>query len=159
MKKISIFFLGLVAGLLVGWLTMWTTLPNMMITVYESKLSFDDTVDSLQAVATASGWQVPKVYNIQKSLHDSGAGDIGKLKVVSLCKPPYAYEILRLDANKSVSAMMPCRIGVYETSDGKAWVASTNLSLMAKMFGGKVGSALNEVASDEHELIKDIVIP
>jgi len=159
MKKMSIFFLGLVAGLLVGWLTMWTTLPSMLITVYESKLTFEDTVDSIQTAAAATGWQIPKVYDIEQSLVEAGQGDVDKVKVISLCNPALAYSLLRNDADRSLSALIPCRIGVYVTSDGRVWVTSMNTSLLSKMFDGPGDSVLSEVASGEHDIIKDIVIP
>ena len=159
MKKMSIFFLGLAAGLIIGWLTMWTTLPGMMITVYPSRLGFDQTIDSIQSNAEALGWQVMEVNDIQQRLLQEGQGDIDKLKVISLWKPPFAYHVLREDVHKSVSAMMPARIGVYVTADGGVKVASMNFNLWSKMFGGAVDTVMAQVAHDEHEIIKDIVIP
>ena len=102
-----------IAGLILGALAIayvgCAAMPGAMITVNESKLGFDETVETINKSATASGWKVPKVYDLQKSLQTDGYNDITKLKVLSLCKPEYAHEILSRDELKRVMAMMPCR--------------------------------------------------
>ena len=71
--------LSLIAGLIIGMILMgvliWNTMPKMMITVHESKLDFESTVQSIQDAALNNGWKVPKIYNIQKSLEGFGVPD------------------------------------------------------------------------------------
>ena len=58
------------------------------------------------------------------------------------------------DDSKFVGAMMPCSIAVYEKSDGKVYVSSMNMELMSKMFSGVVGDTLEQVASQDAEILE-----
>ena len=158
MNRFWLFLTGLVVGLLVGWLTMWTTMPRLMMNVHESRLSFEATVQAVQAAAGEAGWQVPKVYDIQKSLRDAGHADMTPLTVISMCQPEYAYAVLKEPGNRTVAGIMPCRVGVYEDDDGKVWVTSLNVGLMSRMFGGTIEEVMGKVAREEERMMEGIVV-
>ena len=50
---------------------------------------------------------------------------------------------------------MPCRIGVYETKDGKVHIAEMDIGLMSKMFGGTIVKVMAKVAQEEESKSKD----
>jgi uncharacterized protein (DUF302 family) len=79
------------------------------------------------------------------------------MKILSLCKPVYAYDILKNDNDKRVSAIMPCRIGVYQSENGKVFIAGMNMGLMSKMFGGNIAKVMSGVAEDEHNILKSVI--
>ncbi|HEQ99954.1 MAG TPA: DUF302 domain-containing protein [candidate division Zixibacteria bacterium] len=154
--KISFFIGGLILGIALTGFVVAFSLPRMMIDVQESKLGFEQTVNKIQEAAIANGWIVSKVYNIQQSLLDEGRQDIGNMRVISICKPEYAEEILLDDGRKKMSAMMPCRISVYETANGKVYIAGMNLGLMSKMFGGTIEEVMKRTSKEQEQMYAPI---
>ena len=157
MNKLVVFAFGLVLGLAGGVFAVWNIMPSQMLTVHESALDFDQTVATIETRATEAGWQVPKIYNLQQSLIKAGHSDMTRLSVISLCQPDHAYNILSDDDNKRVAAMMPCRIGIYETADGAVRVVGMNMGLMSKMFGGAIEEVMGKVSSEEAAMLKGIL--
>ncbi len=80
-----------------------------------------------------------------------------KVTVIELCNVDLAGDILTGDENRIVSSMMPCRVAVYETSDGSVIVSRMNTGLMSSVFGGKVQEVM-AMATDQTELILGSVI-
>ncbi|MBN1326780.1 MAG: DUF302 domain-containing protein, partial [Candidatus Cloacimonetes bacterium] len=83
-------------------------------------------------------------------------GEIFRINVISICQTEYSYNILQDDKDKGISAIMPCRIGVYETTGGEVYLTRMNIGLFSKMFKGKVGEILRTVAEDDEKIIRDI---
>ncbi len=150
---------GLLGGVLISGIAVWTLLPSMMLSVHPSRFPFTETVATLQETAAARGWAVPKVYNIQKSLQNAGFADMTPVQILSICQPAQAHRVLREDRNKRVTAVMPCRIGVYEAADGRTYVASMNIGLLGRMFGGTVAEVMGKVAEDEAQILASVVEP
>lgn len=149
---------GLLAGILITGLAVWFVMPKMMIHVYPSKYGVDETAAAVEKAALDRKWKVPKIYDIQKTLADSGHKDMTSLKIVSICQPTHAYNILKPnDRDKLVTAIMPCRVGVYKGNDGKTYIAEMNMSLMSKMFGGNIAKVMGAVAVEEKEMIDPLI--
>jgi uncharacterized protein (DUF302 family) len=153
------FILGIVVGAVGMGILVWKQMPSMMLIVHESKLPFEETVSAIEESAKTHGWNVPKIYDIQKSVEKEGHDDLGPVKIISLCQPHHAYRILKHDEHKKVSAIMPCRIGVFAADDGAVHIAEMNMSLMSKLFGGLIAEIMGGVASEEKAILADIVKP
>jgi len=156
-KKIGLYVVVFIAGVILAGIVFWTMMPKMMLTVNESKLGFEETVAAISESAIERGWLVPKIYDIQKSLYNKGYEDMTKVKIISLCHPHHAYSILRDDNNKKITAIMPCRIGIYETADGRVYISKMNTGLMSKMIGGTIAEVMGGVAKEEAEMIESII--
>lgn len=154
---LAAFLGGLVAGIAITALLISFSLPKMMIEVHSSNKSFDATVTAIETQYQASNWKVPKIYDLQKSLLDAGQEDVGRVKVISVCAPEHAYNLLKHDRYKKISAMMPCRLGVYEDEDGKVFITSMNSALLSKMFGGVIEKTMTKVSKDQKEILKKIL--
>ena len=98
------------------------------------------------------------MYELQASLHKAGYA-IPPIKVISICQPHYAASVLEEDRHKFISAIMPCRVGVYQTTDGQVYVAAMNTGLMSKMFGAKIAAIMKDVAQEEHAMLEDVIAP
>ena len=157
MNSVLVFLLGLVLGVAVAAVVMWKVMPNMMLNVSPSNKSLDDTVRTIEQSALDRGWVVPKIYDLQKSLAEGGHNDARPMKILSVCQPDHAHRILSEEGNRKVTAMMPCRIGVFEGDDGQVYVAQMNIGLMSKMFGGTIEKVMGQVASEEHEMLAGVV--
>jgi uncharacterized protein (DUF302 family) len=157
MKTFNAVLLGLATGVVLTAAATWVVMPKLMITTHESRLGFDETVATLQTAATGKQWLIPKVYDMQASLKKEGYTDMSKLSILSLCQPHYAYNILKNDSDKFVTAVMPCRMGVYETTDGKVMISGMNMGLMSKMFGGNIAKVMGGVADEEAQMLSQVV--
>lgn len=154
---VLLFLGGLVVGAIVMGVVMWMAMPGLMLNVSMSNLDFEETVSAIEQAAVEQGWMVPKVYDIQKSLQNAGHSDMTRVKVISICQPHHAYDILEDDGNKKVTAIMPCRIGIYEDQSGQVYVSEMNIELMSRMFGGTIAEVMGGVAAEEEEIFKGII--
>lgn len=156
-KMIYGLLIGLVIGAAIAGFVFWKAMPSMMFEIEESKLPFDETVAEIEQAAIEAGWQVPKIYDIKSSLNKAGYAKFGNLKILSMCQPHHAYSILSDDANKMVSSMMPCRIGVYEDYDGRVLISRMNVGLMSKMFGGSIEKVMGAVGAEQARMLSHIL--
>ncbi len=154
MKK---FVSGLILGVILTGVGVWVLMPKLMLTVHESKFNVDQTVEEIEKSAKANNWQVPKIYTLQKTLQKYGHKDMTEAKIISLCQADHAYNILKNDVDKRVTAIMPCRIGVYADKNGKVFIAGMNMGLMSKMFGGNIAKVMAGVAEEEHNILKNVI--
>jgi len=155
--KLLTFVSGFVIGFIIMAISVWIMMPNLMISVHESKYDVDRTTEEITNIALKSGWKIPKIYDIQKGLVKDGHGEMTKMRIMSLCQPIHAYNILKEDRNKKVSAIMPCRISVYEDSNGKTYITAMNVRLMSKMFGGTIEKVMAKVANEEDIMLGGVI--
>ena len=148
---------GLFGGILLTATLMWASVPDLMLNVRPSQLAFDQTISTIKRTAEAEGWKVPKVYDIQKSLIKAGYPDAPRLKVLSICQPGHAYRVTKAVMDRRVTAMMPCRISVFEGDDGTVYVADLNVALMGRLFGGTVGDVMRTVAQDQRTILRPVL--
>jgi uncharacterized protein (DUF302 family) len=151
------FTAGVMSGLALAMVLAWQAMPDLMIQTHESRYSVDDTIATLTRVAEEQGWVVPKVYDMQKSLAAKGYRDAAPMKIISLCQPHHASQVLAQDENKHLASIMPCRFGVYETHDGRVHIAGMNIGLISQMFGSQVAKAMQQAAEDEKAMLAKVI--
>ncbi len=154
MKK---FIFGVIVGIILSGAALFYFMPRMMLVVRESKFDVDKTVAEIQKAAAKNGWQVPKVYDIQASLKNAGYKDLPPVKIMSLCQPDHAHNILKENADRKVTAIMPCRIGIYQDNNGKVYISGMNMGLMSKVFGGNIAKVIAYVTEEEHKILKNVI--
>jgi len=164
MKKLSrTLAIGLVASLAVvqmayageaGEQGAASQMPQMLLE-RTSPLGFDETLARIEENAKALGWKVPKKWkvNFRGNMKRATGKDIGPNRVLKMCEPHAAVELLIQDRYKMLTAMMPCTIAVYEKSDGKTYVSMMNLDLMGKMYGGDVATMATKLAPQMDQML------
>jgi len=155
-KQIITGLAGVVIGVVLTALTGFLSAPTAMITETQSTMGHDETVETIIATAEEMGWKIPATHEIHDSV-SRGGYDVENVTVIELCNVDLAGDILTGDENRIVSSMMPCRVAVYETSDGQVIVSRMNTGLMSSVFGGKVQSVMAE-ATNQTELILGSVL-
>lgn len=121
--------LGLIAcgaiGVAVGIkvLTSRYGLKKMMLTVRKSNLDFEETVTAIRESAIESGWVIPSTFDTQQEYKKAGHEDMTRMKIRYFCYPHGGYRILKDDADKSMSVIMPAGVSVYEATDRQVYVA------------------------------------
>jgi uncharacterized protein (DUF302 family) len=150
-------YLYAVAGILLGMAVLLTGgyfgAQSLMVVETESPYDFETTLRAINTAAQELDWKVPKVYRLCNSLEKEGYS-IRPVVVVELCKPDYAAELLIDDSTRFVSSFMPCRISVYERSDGSVVVSRMNTKLVSRLFRGKTAEVM-AVATEETQAMLD----
>jgi len=151
--------IGILGGFMVGVLftaiMVWTMAPSMMMIESHSKLDFDSTVQAIQDNAAKHGWSVPGVMRLDKSLAKDGY-KVLPAAVVSLCKPDLAATVLADDDARVVTSLMPCRVAVYQKSNGDVILSRMNTALMSKMFGGIVVNVMSEATAQTEQIFSPL---
>ncbi|MBE9525072.1 MAG: DUF302 domain-containing protein [Chloroflexi bacterium] len=156
-KSILSAIVGFVLGIIFLGGVVFLAAPGLMITEDISPLNYEDTVGAIQESAVELGWKVPKTYQLDASVVEAGY-DVLPATVIELCHPDHAGKVLSEDAARVVTSLMPCRIAVYETSDGSVIISRMNSGLVSKVFGGTVTEVMSR-ASAENEVILSAVLP
>lgn len=79
-----------------------------------SKCSFETGVEAVKQAATAQGFNISHVHDIQASLKKGGI-DYAPYAIVEVCSPQIAFQVL--DADPRLGGLMPCRVAVYPKGD------------------------------------------
>lgn len=146
----------LVVGALLMGIVLYASAPSMMMIEDESKYGFEETVTKFEKEVKAAGWKVAGVHDMQAVL----AGfdyDVDAIKIYELCSSKYSAVILQEDDERIVAPLMPCRIAIYEKSDGKTYITRMNSSLMAKPFGGIIDEVMQKAASETEVILEKLL--
>lgn len=156
MKKGSVLFLfGLILGVGLTLMLTFVVISKKMFVVMESKYSFSETIEHLEESVAENKWSIPHRYDLRATLEGKSL-KVDSVNVFSLCNPKFAYEILNSDDNRLVSAIMPCRVSVYE-KDGKTYISMLNSDLFARFLGKEVKDVLETASSENLKILEPLV--
>ena len=147
---------SLVAGAVLTAIIGFYSMPRMMMLEDASPYGFEQTVEVFETTVRAEGWSVLTVHDMQSILAGHGH-DVRAVKIFELCSSKYSAEILALDDERIVSPLMPCRVAIYEKSDGVTYIARMNSELMARPFGGVINSVMQTAAVETEHVIAQVV--
>jgi uncharacterized protein (DUF302 family) len=145
---IASFVLGAVTFALVAGVSA----NQFMIQETVSPLSFEDTVEAVKTTVTGKGWQLPKIYRLDKTMEKHGF-KVNPVAVLELCHPEHAYKILARDDSLLVTPFMPCRISVYRRDNGQVVIARMNSGLMSNLFNRNVAEVMATATGQVENII------
>lgn len=154
-KGAAMFLTGLLVGIGLSLILIVVVLPRQMFVINESKLGFDETVEAITQSVQENKWSMPHVYDLQATMKKNGF-EVKPVKVFSLCKPEHAYKILSDDNERMVSALMPCRVAVYEKG-GKTYVSMLNSGLFSKLMGKKVKEVMGDASAENLKILAPVI--
>ena len=153
MRKEFIFgLIGLIGGILLTTLVAYKAAPSMMMKEAVSLYDFKTSVEKFEQTVHDMGWKIPAVHDLAETMEINGY-QVNNVKVFELCHPDHAYHILSRDDERIVSSMMPCRVSIYEKSDGRTYVSWMNTSMMGNMMGGVIADVMGEATADSEAMI------
>ncbi len=120
-----------------------------------SRYGFEETVSRLSEIIPEGGWKVIHIHDLQETMRKNGK-EVNPVKVIELCKPDYAYRLLSDDTLRIYSNMMPCRISVYEKTDGKTYLSRMNSAMLASQAGGVVQEVMSRSFGDAEQFIEKV---
>lgn len=156
MKGIITFIIGLVAGVLLTLVVGSSMLSKKMFIVQESKYGFNETIEQLEKSVEENEWGIPHRYDLQKTLKDKGGFEVAPVQVFSLCKPEHAYKILGSEEQRLVSALMPCRVALYE-KEGKTYFSMLNAGFFSRYLGDGIKDVMVEASKENLQILEPIV--
>ncbi len=147
---------GLVLGIVLTAVVGFYSLPGMMMLEDESPRPFEPTVAAFEQAVADGGWTVLAVHDMQQILERHGH-QVAAVKVFELCSSRYSAEVLAEDDARLISPLMPCRVAIYEKSDGSTHIARMNSELMARPFGGVIARVMNLAAVETEDIIASVL--
>ncbi len=155
MSKLLTILISFILGAIVAAAIGFYSLPGFMIKEVASPYGFEETMTKVKANAKAQGWKVPKSWkiNFQKNLKKTVKIDIGPNQVMGMCEPQAAADILKHDKLKQLAVMMPCKIAIYEKSDGKTYISIMNMNLLGAAFGDVVNGITTKLAPQMEKMV------
>ncbi len=154
MNKLTMFISGILAGIAFTVITLFVILPRQMFLEYESNMDFDQTVEAIITSAKNNNWSMPHQYDLQATMKKNNF-EVNPVKVFSICKPEHAYKILSGNDERIASALMPCRISVYE-KDGKTYISMLNAGLFSKFMDKKTKNVMGIVSKENKMLLNPV---
>ena len=151
-KSIGLFVAGIVFTGIVGFLMA----GGLMFNEFPSPYGMEETAARIQRNIQGmehKGWKLSGLRDPSKAVAATGT-NVPPVLLVEACSTKYSGPILKEDATRILSILMPCTITVYKKDDGKVYIGMMNAGLMGQMFGTKVGEIMGQVAADQAEFIK-----
>lgn len=155
-KSVLTGLVAFIAGIIITVGLGFTMAPSMMLVEDESNYDFEESVERFEAAVEEAGWKLPAVHDLQATMQKHGK-DVKAVKVFELCHPDHAGKILAKDDERVVTSMMPCRVAIYEKSDGKVYVSRMNSSLMASTMGKLIKDVMSEAAAENEKMLATII--
>src|SRR5512133_778915 len=118
----------------------------------ESIYGFNETIEKLSESIALKGWKVTHVHDLQETLKKNSF-DVLPVKVLEVCRPDYSVKLLRSDEERIYSSLMPCRLSVYETSDGKTKISRMDSGALAAQIGGIVKEVMTLAFNDMENIL------
>ena len=155
-RPFTVFFAGLLSGIIISGLLLFFAFPKLVFTVSESKYNFDQTAEILTESVKENNWNLSHQYDLQQTMAKHGH-EVKPVKVFSICKPDIAIRVLDTDNDRHISSMMPCRVAIYEKADGKTYIARMNAGLFAILLGGQATAVMGDAGTGSEHILKSVI--
>ncbi len=127
-----------------------------MMSEHKSRLGYKETIAALQEGAKKRGWEVGPAVNMQEAMQKAGQKDARPFTMLSMCRKDLAESLLKLQMANKAMPFAPCRISVFEGSDGKVYIAKPNTELMAQIALPAFAPTLKKFVEEEKALLAGI---
>jgi len=103
-----------------------------MLYTRQTENSFEDVCKKIQAEAAQNKLGVLAVIDLKEKLNSKGVEFAPQCRIIEVCNPAQAKLVLQ--TNMAISAVLPCRISVFQDS-GKVTVTSLKPTAVLSLFG------------------------
>ena len=117
----------------------------------EAKGSVDEVTARVQQAAIANKFGVLGIHNLKEKMKAKGIDFAPECRILEVCNPAQAKTVL--EADMSISNVLPCRISVYE-QNGKIKVSMLKPTQLLALFNRP---ELQIVANDVEEAMVRII--
>jgi uncharacterized protein (DUF302 family) len=125
-----------------------TANPRSIVIDDVSHSDFSTTLANLKQQLKADGWNIVAEINLGEGLAKRDVRIPGGMVVLKLTSGKNAVPLLKDEATRYVSAMIPCGVSVYGMSDGRVMISRLNAGLMADMMEPRVAEVMRKSAAN-----------
>jgi uncharacterized protein (DUF302 family) len=144
----------LVSGLMAMAQTKVKENPSMLLES-QSRFGFTETNEILSKTILEKGWKITVTHDLQETMKKNGK-EVLPVKVIEICNPGLAFRILSKDELRDVSSMLPCRLSVYEKSDGLTYISRMNAPVFAGMIDEEAAKTIILAFDEAEQFIKAV---
>lgn len=150
-------FVTFALGLMMAMSGVLAQNPAQMqpLMVTEIKKPYGAVVESFRSEVRAAGWSILNTHNMAGVLSEKGY-TLHPVLIFDLCSGKYSAQILAKDEFRFISAFMPCRVSIYQTSDGKVFISRMNAQAFAPMMPRELAEVLLKSSSEIEAIIAKI---
>lgn len=155
MKKETLItgLIGILIGVILVFVIIFLSAQSLMLSERKLNLSFEEADTLFQKTTLEKGWKLATIHDLKATMNKFGK-DVKQAKVYEICHPEHAYKILSRDDERIVTTMMPCRISIYEKSDGNVYISWMNTNLMGKLMKGVVPEVMSAASKESEDIVK-----
>lgn len=128
-----------------------------MMSEHKSRLGYKETISALQDAAKKRGWEVGPATNMQEAMQKAGQKDARPFTMLAMCRKDLAESLLKAQMANKAMPFAPCRISVFEGTDGKVYIAKPNTELMARMATPTFAPLLKQFVTEEQLVLSNII--
>ncbi len=121
-----------------------------------SRYNFADTVERLTEAVTGASWKVSHVHDLRETMKKNNL-EVLPVMVLEVCKPSLSYKILSKDDERVYSALMPCRISVYEKEDGNVYLSRMNAGSFASSLKPSASEVMTAAFFEMEKILEQII--
>ena len=129
--------------------------PDMAM-VTPSPMNFPDTVSAFQSEVDAAGWSILNENNMAGVLSERGF-TVDPVMIFDVCSGQYSAEILERDEYRPVSAFMPCRVSIYQDSEGQVMISRMNVPAFLPFMPEGVAEVMAASSEEIEQVIESVV--
>lgn len=111
------------------------------------------TVEAFTETVRAHGWSMLSVMNMAEVLSERGFTVLPVL-ILEPCSGRFSADLLDNDETRFVASMIPCRVAIYQLSDGRIIISRLNSAAMGEMIGGHAGTVIRESGAELERIIR-----
>lgn len=156
-KSIGIFSVALLLVLSFGVSAQAGHHQPQMFLQTESPKSFPETVEAFKEEVAAAGWSILNVTNMAGILSKKGY-TLSPVLIFDVCSGKYSAQILAKDEYRFVTPLMPCRVSIYQTTEGKVMISRLNAKSMAPMFDAGLAEIMMKSGGELEAIIKETIL-
>ncbi len=151
-RKIAVMVLTLCLGVSVSV----SQAQTQMFLQTGSPKSLPDTVKAFKEEVTAGGWSILNITNMAGILSEKGY-TLSPVLIFDVCSGKYSAQILAKDEHRFVTPLMPCRVSIYQTAQGKVFISRLNAKSMAPMFSAELADIMMKSSTEVEVIIEKTI--
>lgn len=128
-----------------------------MMSEQKSRLGYKETIAALQETAKKRGWEVGPAMDMQQAMIKAGQKGARPFTMLTMCKKDLAENLLKAQMANKAMPFAPCRLSVFEGTDGKTYIAKPNTEMMAQTAAPAFAPLLKKFVEEEKALLAGIV--
>lgn len=124
----------------------------MALYISETSKSVDQAVHDVEAAVVKNGFGVLHTYDFRKTLAEKGFDLPQECRVLEVCSPRQASEVLGMDM--SLNLVLPCRLSIYQDK-GRTLIGMVPPSALLSLVS--VDPAIAKAAATVEQTMKAII--